>query len=374
MSSIASTASPKSDGKKSLNKDTSLSTEYAASSPLYLHHSDNPGVILVTQPLLGDNYPTWSRAMRMALDAKNKLGFIDGSITKPKDVSTKFHQWTRCNSMVLSWIVNALSPEISNSVIYTATAREVWDDLRERFSQKNAPRIFEICRAIANHTQGNSSIASYYTVFKGYWDELSSYISLTSCTCGASQTSMSHIQEEHLMQFLAGLNESYFGVRSNMLLQDPLPTVNRAYSLLLQDERQRSLQPVITTSLDQSAMAANRSQSQKPFYHCKFCDADDHSESRCRKNPASKNYMFCKFCDTAGHTESHCKKKNGTAKTNSSSSRTPSTGSFVAATTSTPAAPTLTHEQYTQLIAMLPSGKNNSMANVARPEFEEGDW
>ncbi|BBG99051.1 wall-associated kinase 2 [Prunus dulcis] len=233
--------------------------------------------------------------------------------------------------------------QISNSVIYTATAREVWDDLRERFSQKNAPRIFEIRRAIANHTQG-------------YWDELSSYISLTSCTCGASQTSMNHIQEEHLMQFLAGLNESYFGVRSNMLLQDPLPTVNRAYSLLLQDERQRSLQPVITTSLDQSAMAANRPQSHKPFYHCKFCDTDGHSESRCRKNPASKNYMFCTFCDIAGHTQSHCKKKNGTAKTNSSSSHTTSTGSFVAATTSTPAAPTLTHAQYNQLIAMLPSG------------------
>ncbi|BBH08397.1 wall-associated kinase 2, partial [Prunus dulcis] len=153
---------------------------------------------------------------------------------------------------------------------------------------------------------------------------------------------------------------------------DPLPIVNRAYSLLLQDERQRSLQPVITTSLDQSAMAANRPQSQKPFYHCKFCDTDGHSESRCRKNPASKNYMFCTFCDTAGHTQSHCKKKNGTAKTNSSSSRTTSTGSFVAATTSTPAAPTLTHEQYNQLIAMLPSGKSNSMANDLSSKREIG--
>ena len=32
------------------------------------------GAILVTQPLTKDNYPTWARTMRMALDAKSKLG------------------------------------------------------------------------------------------------------------------------------------------------------------------------------------------------------------------------------------------------------------------------------------------------------------
>lgn len=32
-------------------------------SPFYLHHSDNPGTILVSQPLNGDNYPSWSRAV-----------------------------------------------------------------------------------------------------------------------------------------------------------------------------------------------------------------------------------------------------------------------------------------------------------------------
>ena len=50
-------------------------------SPFFLHHGESPGAILVAQPLTEDNYPTWARAMRMALDAKSKLGFVDGSIT-----------------------------------------------------------------------------------------------------------------------------------------------------------------------------------------------------------------------------------------------------------------------------------------------------
>lgn len=175
--------------------------------------------------------------MRMALEAKNKLGFIDSTIPQPEDLSSILSQWTRCNSMVLSWIVNSLSPEISNSVIYTETASEVWNDVKDHFSQKNAPRIFEIHRSITNHRQENSSIASYYTILKGYWDELSSYTSVASCSCGATKTR----NEERLMQFLAGLNEAYAPVRSNILLMDPLPTVNKAQALLLQDERQRSL-------------------------------------------------------------------------------------------------------------------------------------
>lgn len=53
-------------------------------SPYFLHHSDNLGLILITQPLIGENYATWSHAMPIALSVKNKLGFIDGSIARPK--------------------------------------------------------------------------------------------------------------------------------------------------------------------------------------------------------------------------------------------------------------------------------------------------
>jgi hypothetical protein len=49
----------------------------------YLHHGDSPGSVLVSQILLSENYHTWSRLMIIALTAKNKIGFIDGSITKP---------------------------------------------------------------------------------------------------------------------------------------------------------------------------------------------------------------------------------------------------------------------------------------------------
>ena len=50
--------------------------------PLFLHHAENPSLVLVTLPLIGgENYLTWARAVRKALLTKNKLGFIDGTLT-----------------------------------------------------------------------------------------------------------------------------------------------------------------------------------------------------------------------------------------------------------------------------------------------------
>ncbi|KAL5865677.1 hypothetical protein ACOSQ3_003191 [Xanthoceras sorbifolium] len=50
------------------------------SSPYFLHSSYHHGALLVSNVLTGDNYPTWKRSMKIALNAKNKLRFIDASM------------------------------------------------------------------------------------------------------------------------------------------------------------------------------------------------------------------------------------------------------------------------------------------------------
>lgn len=85
------------------------------SNPFFLHHSDNPGLALVSQPLTGENYNTWSRSMVMALTAKNKVGFIDGTIQKPVDVSDpNFLSWKRCNTITNAPRVFQIQQSISN--------------------------------------------------------------------------------------------------------------------------------------------------------------------------------------------------------------------------------------------------------------------
>lgn len=50
---------------------------------------------------------------------------------------------------------------------------------------------------------------------------------------------MAHLDQQKLLQFLFGLNESFYHTRSQLLLMNPLSSVNQAFSMLSQDESQR---------------------------------------------------------------------------------------------------------------------------------------
>ncbi|XP_073045359.1 uncharacterized protein [Primulina eburnea] len=205
-------------------------------NPYFLHHSDNPGISLVSQPLTGDNYASWSRAMRIALSVKNKLGFIDGSIPQPDVSDLLLHAaWFRSNNVVISWILNSVSKEISASILFSDLAAEIWKDLRERFQQSNGPRIFELRRDLFNHTQAQNSVAAYFTKLKTLWDELSNFrptCTCGKCSCGGVQSLESFHHQEHIMMFLLGLNDSFSHIRGQLLLMDPLPPLNKIFALV----------------------------------------------------------------------------------------------------------------------------------------------
>ncbi|KAA8544149.1 hypothetical protein F0562_022215 [Nyssa sinensis] len=162
----------------------------------FLHHGENPGLMLVSQQLNGDNYPTWARAMSKAFSAKNKLGFVNGTLTKLTNPSDPLYSaWERCNDMVLSWILNSVMKNIASSILYIDVAADAWKDLKERFSQGNRPRIFQLKKVLNSLTQDQMTI----------------------------------------------------------LLLDSLPSMNRVFALIVQDEKQREIKVNSVPSFDSIA-------------------------------------------------------------------------------------------------------------------------
>ncbi|PKI53165.1 hypothetical protein CRG98_026470 [Punica granatum] len=69
-------------------------------SPYFVSHSDNRGAALVPVVLNGQNYQSWAKATVRALEAKNKTGFIDGSLKQPDRMSPEFRLWKINNRMI----------------------------------------------------------------------------------------------------------------------------------------------------------------------------------------------------------------------------------------------------------------------------------
>lgn len=102
--------------------------------------------------------------------------------------------------------------------------------------------MFQLQKDLASVSQGSQDVSGYFTRIKRLWDELNAVDVIPVCTCGAATTMLKREQDRRLIQFRMGLNEQFQTVRGNVHMMSPLPNISQAYSLLIQEEKQREIQ------------------------------------------------------------------------------------------------------------------------------------
>ncbi|XP_074287875.1 uncharacterized protein LOC141613039 [Silene latifolia] len=232
------------EGKKGNGSKTI--EQIAPSSPLYLHPSDSPNLTLTNIVFNGENYDLWADAVRNGLDAKNKLGFVEGIVKKPEAIDGEENlqsvAWRQCNAMVKAWLRNVIETRLHPSITFSGTVMEIWKELKERYSTGNAPRVHQLKGELNECKQTkNQSVVEYYTRLKAIWDELGNYSHAPQCTV-RKQALTKEREEEKVHQFLMGLDTSLYGnIRTNLLMEDEITSLSRAYALVLREERHRSV-------------------------------------------------------------------------------------------------------------------------------------
>ncbi|KAL9663676.1 hypothetical protein QQ045_019067 [Rhodiola kirilowii] len=129
--------------------------------------------------------------MNNALYVNNKFFFVDGSLPIPAEGSSELQLWKSCNAMVRGWLQSSMDKEINNNVKHAKTAREVWEDLQERFGSESAPRAFELNRSITLTRQEKLSVFAYYTKLKCLWDDFDSISPIPKCKCSGCSCDVS---------------------------------------------------------------------------------------------------------------------------------------------------------------------------------------
>lgn len=119
------------------------------SHPLFIHNNDHPRLVLIPKKLVGlDSYAPWSRSMQIALNAMNKFVIVNGTFVKPEASSPLFAQWERVSELIITWILNSVTEEISDGLNFVTTGSEVWSELHERFSGVNGHKFFQVMKDI----------------------------------------------------------------------------------------------------------------------------------------------------------------------------------------------------------------------------------
>ena len=122
--------------------------------------------------------------MVIVLNAKNKIGFIDGTLSLPPVNSFDDHAWQRCNNMVIDWLISSLDRYVAKSIMYFKTALEIRLDLEGQFEKTYPSQINYLQEKILNTFQEpDMSLATYFTRVKAIWDELDDLSPLVVCNC-----------------------------------------------------------------------------------------------------------------------------------------------------------------------------------------------
>ena len=268
-------------------------------SPYHLLNSDHPGLVLAAEQLDGNNYGVWLIAMTTSLEAKNKLGFVDGSIVKPPEADPYYRIWCRCNSMIKSWLLNSVTKQLYTSILYFKNASDIWTDLHTRYHKSNLPRLYKLRHQIQAFRQGSLSLSSYHTRTQSMWEELSN-IQTTNHTV---EELLAERETNRIIDFLMGLNDNYESIRSRILMKKTLPSFSEIYNLLDQEDSQKE-------ACIQLAAGANTATA----FQVSQSPASTHVNSAI-SNPSTgyqrKDRPYCSFCHRPGHVVDRCYKKHG---------------------------------------------------------------
>lgn len=349
-------------GADSSSVVTSASTSIVLdmNDPYYIHPNDSSVSNLIGFKLVGTtNFRIWYAAMERAFKNKNKLVFVNGKLPKPTGDSVKVEQWERVESIVLTWILGAVSEDLYQSIAFSKSAKDVWDELKETYEKRDGSVIYNIHQKMNSLNQSGLTVSEYYSKLNALWKEYDALTDLPLCSCDASKPFTTHVQQTRLMQFLMGLDDSFSQIRSHILLQDPLPSVKVAFATISREESHRGSSTVSQSKNNVTAFVSKTNQTKKVV------------------NKTNQN-LVCKHCGIKGHTIERCYKLIGYPKT--FKPRDESANNFVKASANSSVSETtvasqadssnnfgFTSEQIAKLLSLIneKNGSDDAIANMA---------
>ncbi|XP_015964292.1 uncharacterized protein LOC107488112 [Arachis duranensis] len=186
-------------------------------------------------------------------------------------------------------------------------AKDLWQKLKNRFYQGDVFKIAELQEKLFSIKQGDLSVTHYFTKLKGIREDLETFIPLPQCNCTLKCTCVfdtvsNYRKNTFVVRFLRGLNEQFGSARSNIMLMNPLPSIDSTYSMMLQQERKLLGTDIAEPSPLLSTASSNTFQSR----------GRGHGRGGRGRGPGGRgSSKLCAYCGKTGHLIDTCYHKYG---------------------------------------------------------------
>lgn len=247
--------------------------------------------------LNGQNYNIWSHSISIFIGGKGKEDYLSIDQVQPDEKNPEYTKWKAENNMVMSWLLNSMTPEIGEHFMFYKTASEIWEAARDMFSnQDNTSALFEIKGILHDLRQGEATVTGYFTALNRFWQQLDILDAVTwKCSVDGKQYKQI-VEKERIYKFLLGLNQELDEVRGRILGTKPMPNLREVFSEVRREEsRRRVMLGKINNVTSEGSALATRA-----------------TPGTNSSMPQKKNGRpWCDHCKRPGHTKETCWKIHG---------------------------------------------------------------
>ena len=112
----------------------------------------------------------------LSIQAKGLQGYINNGKRRPDDTNPAVHKWDSENSLIMSWLINSMQPQLARGYLLLDTAQKIWDATTQTYSQSgNDAQVYELRKKVHETKQGEMTIAQYFSELSSLWQELDYY-------------------------------------------------------------------------------------------------------------------------------------------------------------------------------------------------------
>ena len=133
------------------------------------HHPNMP---ITGHKLNGKNFLQCSQSVLIFLRGKGRDEYLTENIAKPAKDSAGFKKWMIDNNLMMPWLLNSMTNDISEKNLLCETTQEIWDVAKETFSTyDNTQELFAVESVLHDLRQGEETVTQYFTKLTRLWQQ-----------------------------------------------------------------------------------------------------------------------------------------------------------------------------------------------------------
>ncbi|PWA34949.1 ribonuclease H-like domain-containing protein [Artemisia annua] len=265
--------------------------------------SDN---LQINLKLNNQNYPLWTRMIRVAIGGKSKALLSHLTKDPPEPTHESYETWEQEDLIVFSWLIQNIEPTIAGNLTEYPTAKTLWDALTTTYSSgKDKLQVFNLHVKANELKQEGKTLEEFWIALQGVWGEIKR-IDPNPMTCTEDIKTYSKVRsEQKLFQFLHGLNRQFDPIKREILRLETLPSAETAYATVHKEAAHQNI--LGATNPENPGIAAGlvAGSGEKEGIGLASRGYRRHEE----KKPfikEDKSHLKCEECGMSRHTKDQC--------------------------------------------------------------------